>query len=168
MGRAARDDAFADYVAARRPDLWRSAYLLCGDVQRADDLVQTALMKLYVAWPRLTSADNVDAYARRIIANAHIDEIRRPWRRETGTLEGHEPTTSDPRLEDREALIQALADLPPGQRRIVVLRHYWGLSVGETARDLGISEGTVKSQCAIALHKLEAALASFFGEGEPT
>jgi len=167
MRRATHDDDFSEYVAARRPDLWRSAYLLCGDVQRADDLVQTALMKLYLAWPRLSKADNVDAYARRIIANAHIDESRRPWRRETATLEGHEPAIADQPPEDREALIRALSQLPVGQRRVVVLRHYWGLSVGETARDLGISEGTVKSQCAIALHKLEAALAPFFGEGEP-
>ena len=167
MRRATRDDAFAEYVAARRPDLWRSTYLLCADAQRADDLVQTALMKLYLAWPRLTKTDNVDAYVRRIITNAHIDETRRPWRRETGQLEGHEPATTDPGPEDREALVKALADLPAGQRRVVVLRHYWGLSVAETARDLGISEGTVKSQCAIALSKLEAALASSFGEGEP-
>jgi len=167
MRRATQDDAFSEYVVARRPGLWRSAYLLCGDVQRADDLVQTALMKLYVAWPRLTKADNVDAYVRRIIVNAHVDEARRPWRRETVTLDGHEPAIADQRPEDREALIRALSQLPVGQRRVVVLRHYWGLSVGETARDLGISEGTVKSQCAIALHKLEAALAPFFGEGEP-
>ena len=167
MRGAIHEADFSEYVTACRPDLWRSAYLLCGDVQRADDLVQTALMKLYVAWPRLTKADNVDGYARRIIANAHIDEVRRPWRRETARLEGHEPEAAPEPVEDRETLIRALAELPDGQRRVVVLRHYWGLSVAETARDLGISEGTVKSQCALALHKLEAALAPFFGEGEP-
>ena len=160
MGSVEQDEEFAGYVAARRPALWRTAYLLCGNVAQADDLVQSALLKLYVAWPRLVRGDRLDGYTRRIIANSHIDEIRRPWRRETEPLEGHEPVTvmtSD----DHSALILALKALPAGQRRVVVLRHYWGLSVAETATDLGISKGSVKSQCAIGLRKLEAALASY-------
>lgn len=66
--------------------------------------------------------------------------------------------SSRSRHSDHSALIRALRALPAGQRRVVVLRHYWGLSVAETANDLGISEGSVKSQCAIGLHKLEEAL----------
>jgi RNA polymerase sigma-70 factor (sigma-E family) len=154
-----RDEEFAEYVAASRPTLWRTAYLLCGDVAQADDLVQSALLKLYVAWPRLVRGNRLDGYTRRIIANAHIDELRRPWRRETEPLDGHEPAT-DLAHDDHSALIQALKALPTGQRRVVVLRHYWSLSVAETARDLGISEGTVKSQCSVGLQKLEAALAA--------
>ncbi len=157
MGTADRDEAFAEYVCASRPALWRTAYLLCGNVSQADDLVQNALLKLYLAWPRLVRGDRLDGYARRIVVNSHLDELRRPWRRESEPLDGQEPVaqTSD---DDHPALIRALKALPPGQRRVVVLRHYWGLSVAETASDLGISEGGVKSQCAIGLHKLEQAL----------
>lgn len=158
MSSVERDQAFAEYVAASRPALWRTAYLLCGNVAQADDLVQSALLKMYVAWPRLVRGDRLDGYARRIIANSHIDETRRPWRRETEPLDGHEPA-AEMVSEDHSALIRALKALPAGQRRVVVLRHYWGLSVAETATDLGISEGTVKSQCAFGLHKLETALA---------
>ena len=161
MGSVKQDEEFAEYVAASRPALWRTAYLLCGNVAQADDLVQSAMLKLYVAWPRLVRGDRLDGYTRRIIANSHIDEIRRPWRRESEPLEGHEPV-AEMTNDDHSALIRALKALPAGQRRVVVLRHYWGLSVGETASDLGISEGGVKSQCAIGLHKLEEALTSYY------
>ncbi len=162
MGAVERDAEFSAYVAASRPALWRTAYLLCGSVAQADDLVQSALLKLYVAWPRLARGERLDAYTRRIIVNSHIDEVRRPWRRrETEALEGHDAAT-DPATEDHTELLRALKALPTGQRRVVVLRHYWGLSVAETAVDLGISEGTVKSQCAIALHKLEEALGTHY------
>jgi RNA polymerase sigma-70 factor (sigma-E family) len=161
MSSVKRDEEFAAYVAESRPGLWRTAFLLCGNVAQADDLVQSALLKLYVAWPRLVRGDRIDGYARRIIANSHIDEVRRPWRRETESLEGHEPV-AEMTNDDHSALIGALKALPAGQRRVVVLRHYWGLSVAETATDLGISEGSVKSQCAIGLHKLEEALAPHY------
>jgi RNA polymerase sigma-70 factor (sigma-E family) len=166
MGATRRDEDFAEYVAGARPALWRTAYLLCGNGAQADDLVQSALLKLYVAWPRLVRGDRLDAYARRIVINAHIDELRRPWRRESEPLEGHEPV-SETTDEDHSALIRALKALPAGQRRVVVLRHYWGLSVAETAADLGISEGGVKSQCATGLHKLEEALAPYYRSEDP-
>ena len=83
MRRSVRDTEFSEYVAGRRRQLRRTAYLLCGDSHRAEDLVQTTLMKVYVAWPRIrTDGGNVDAFARRVMVNAHIDETRRPWRRE--------------------------------------------------------------------------------------
>ncbi len=165
MGTVARDEEYAAYVAAARPALWRTAFLLCGNVAQADDLVQNALLKLYVAWPRLRRGDRLDGYARRIILNSHIDEVRRPWRRETESLEGHEPSI-EMSNEDHTALIQALKALPAGQRRVVVLRHYWGLSVEETANELGISQGSVKSQCSVALHKLEESLTSAYRSEE--
>ena len=109
--------------------------------------MQTALAKLYVAWPRASRADSVDAYVRRVIINSHLDERRRPWRRESPTeverLDRAAPAGIAP--EDSDALGGA-APLGPKQRRVVVLRHYWGLSVEETAADLGVSPGTVKSQ----------------------
>jgi RNA polymerase sigma-70 factor (sigma-E family) len=155
-----RDDGFTAYVAGRRAHLFRTAYLLCGDPHRAEDIVQNALAKLYVAWPRASRADSIDAYVRRVIINSHLDEWRRPWRRESPTdherLDG--PTRTGVTPEDSDALWTALRALGPKQRRVVVLRHYWGLSVEETAADLGVSPGTVKSQTSAALDNLRAAL----------
>ena len=153
-----RDEEFTAYVAERRPHLYRAAYLLCGSTHRAEDLVQTALTNLYVAWPRAQRAESVDAYVRRILVNSHLDETRRPWRREQVLGEPPErPATPEPR-EEADDLWAALRGLPAGQRRVVVLRHYWGLSVAEAAADLGVSTGTVKSQTSSALATLRAAL----------
>lgn len=159
MGNA-RDDGFTAYVAGRRAHLFHAAYLLCGDPHRAEDIVQTALAKLYVAWPRASRADSVDAYVRRIIINSHVDENRRPWRRESPTEDDRLDRAASPGVapEDSDALWAALRQLGPKQRRVVVLRHYWGLSVEETAADLGVSPGTVKSQTSAALDKLRTVL----------
>ena len=155
-----RDSAFRDYVAARRPQLYRSAYLLCGDPHRAEDVVQDALVRLYVAWPRAQRANNVDAYARRIVLNSHYDQSRRPWHREKAVARGPERAALERfPAEDAQDLWRAVRGLPEGQRKVVVLRHIWGLSVAETAADLGISEGTVKSQTSDALAALRRALA---------
>lgn len=162
VGRDARDAAFSAYVGERRAQLYRTAYLLCGDAHRAEDVVQLALTKLYAVWPRVSRLDAVDAYARRVVVNAHLDEVRRPWRRERPVAEHLERELvsggSGLSLEDSDALWTALRALGPGQRRVVVLRHYWGLSVDETAADLGISPGTVKSQTSAALAHLRDAL----------
>lgn len=153
-----RDEEFGEYVAARRPHLYRSAWLLCGDPHRAEDVVQDTLTKLYLAWPRVRRSNTVDAYVRRMLINTHIDERRRPWRRE-----GPRPEVPDQPVpasvgEDADELWTALRGLPAGQRRVVVLRHYWGLSVRETAADLGVTEGTVKSQTSAALASLRQVL----------
>ena len=159
MGRAGQDEAYRQYVVARHRQLLRTAYLLCGDQTQAEDLVQNALVKLYVAWPRVSRADNVDAYARRVLVNSHLDETRRPWRRERPVAEpALGPGRAEPDFADRDELLAALRGLPEGQRRVVVLRHYWGLSVEQTATDLDISTGTVKSQTSRALTALAAAL----------
>ena len=164
---ARRDQGFGEYVAERRGHLYRTAYLLCGDAHRAEDIVQLALTKLYAAWPRASRLDSVDAYARRIVVNAHIDETRRPWRRERPVGHGLDrPAETAVTPEDSDALWAALRGLAPGQRRVVVLRHYWGLSVDETAADLGISPGTVKSQTSDALARLRAALSVAATPGE--
>ena len=110
-----RDDGFTAYVAGRRAHLFRTAYLLCGDPHRAEDIVQTALAKLYVAWPRASRADSVDAYVRRVIINSHLDETRRPWRRESPTeddrLDRAAPAGVTP--EDSDALWAALQAARP-------------------------------------------------------
>lgn len=155
-----RDEQFTAYVVERRAQLFRTAYLLCaGDGHRAEDVVQQALTKLYTAWPRVSRADSLDAYARRVLVNAHLDDVRRPWHRERAVAElPEDPAPSGVSAEDSDALRAALRALAPGQRRVVVLRHYLGLSVEETAADLGISPGTVKSQTSDALASLRATL----------
>jgi RNA polymerase sigma-70 factor (sigma-E family) len=154
-----RDAEFTEYVAARRAQLRRTAYLLCGDWHQAEDLVQTALAKLYVAWPRVRRDGSPEAYARKILVRTHLDETRRPWRRERASSQL--PEVAAPAgmpAEERDALLGALASLPAGQRGAVVLRHWVGLSVEETAADLGCSTGTVKSQTARAVSRLREAL----------
>ncbi|WP_193610705.1 SigE family RNA polymerase sigma factor [Nocardioides lijunqiniae] len=157
-----RDDEFSAYVVERRAHLYRTAYLLCGDAHRAEDITQQALAKLYGAWSRAVRMDSVDAYARRIVVNAHLDEVRRPWQRRerpsAEPAEGRVSVAAGLSVEDSDALWTALRGLAPGQRRVVVLRHYWGLSVDETAADLGISPGTVKSQTSEALARLRGVL----------
>ena len=131
-------------TSARQAHLQRVAYAVCGDWDRAEDLLQTALTKLYVAWPRLRREGAEDAYVRQIILRSHIDETRRPHRRETSGLDGHDPTAREPLpVEERSALFEALQELPVMQRKVVVLRHWPGLDVRETARELGLAEGTV-------------------------
>jgi RNA polymerase sigma-70 factor (sigma-E family) len=156
------DTAFTAYVAARRPQLFRTAYVLCGDVNRAEDIAQDALARLYAAWDRVSRVDNIDGYVRRIVVNAHYSDRRRPWRRETVAEPRDLPVEPGFPIEDATVIRCALNALPPGQRRVVVLRHLWRLSIQETAAELGISTGTVKSQSAHALAALRRSLAPSF------
>jgi RNA polymerase sigma-70 factor (sigma-E family) len=160
--RRERDAEFTDYVAARRRALLVTAYFCCGSWNHAEDVLQTALAKLYVAWPRVRRSRSEEAYVRRIIVNATIDESRRPWRRERSVDvvpdQGYEPSDRVVRSD----LVAALATLPPRQRHVIVLRHWLGLSVEETADDLGISAGTVKSQTAHGLAALRARLGASY------
>jgi RNA polymerase sigma-70 factor (sigma-E family) len=138
---------------------------VCGDWHRADDVLQTALTKLYVAWPRVHRDGTPDAYVRRIIVRSHIDEGRRPWRRERAGLDGHDrPAAPGLPVEERSALFDALQELPEMQRKVVVLRHWLGLSVDETAHELRISTGTVKSHSSRGLARLKGVLASLGAE----
>lgn len=154
------DAAFSDFVAARQTHLRRIAYALCGDWHRADDLLQTALTKLYVAWPRIRHEGGEEAYVRQIMVRANIDESRRPWRRERPSDQLPDtPADRGTDVEERSALFAALQALPEQQRKVVVLRHWLGLSVRETATELRINEGTVKSHSSRGLAALEVVLA---------
>ncbi|MCW2601672.1 MAG: putative polymerase ECF-subfamily sigma factor [Frankiales bacterium] len=156
--RTSREEQFRAYVVRSRASLVRTATLLtAGDSHLAEDLVQTALTKLYVAWPRIRLPDGPDGYVRRILVNALIDERRRPFRqRETSHADVPDYAPSEP--PHFQALLSALAGLPPGMRAAVVLRHVHDLSVADTARTLGCSEGNVKSQTARGLEQLRASL----------
>lgn len=153
---------FRAYMASRLDVLRRTAYLLCGDWHRADDLVSTALMKMYRHWHRVSTMDNIDAYARRTLLRTWLNERRRGWRREVpsgaqlpeAAHGGHERGVTD-----RMAVVAALAELPPRRRAVIVLRYFSDLSVEQTAQVLGCSTGTVKSQTARALEALRARLA---------
>lgn len=156
-----RDEQFNDFVVARRGGLLRTATLLtAGDTHLAEDLVQTALTKLYLAWPSYQRADSPDGYLRRILVNALTDERRRSWwRKESPTAEP--PDRSQPEAQGGDighALRAALRELPPRMRAAVVFRYIYDLGVAQTADALGCSEGTVKSQTARALDKLRTVL----------
>ena len=158
--RDAREDEYVEYVAARQAHLLRIAYAICGDWHQADDLLQLALTKLYVAWPRVHRDGREDAYVRQILVRTNIDEHRRPWRREQPAAETPETAARAALpLDERDALFEALQQLPPMQRRTVLLRHWLDLSVAETATELGISQGTVKSHTSRGLDALRRALA---------
>ncbi len=159
MGSEAREQGYVDFVTARQTHLRRIAYAVCGDWHQADDLLQTALTKLYVAWPRLQRDGREEAYVRQIIVRANVDEHRRPWRRESvGLPESERAARADLPVEDRSALFEALQALPVMQRKVVVLRHWLGLSVAETAHELRISQGTVKSHSHRGLAALRGVL----------
>ena len=158
--RASDEDAFRDFVVGRSPAYLRTAYLLTGDWGHAEDLLQTALAKVYRAWGRLRDHDNLDAYVRRVLVNTQISWWRRAWKAERPTAELPETPAPDAAgaTEERDRLRRALLALPPRQRAVVVLRHYEDLAEADVARTLGCSIGTVKSQCARGLAKLREAL----------
>ena len=155
---------FAEYFAARRDAVRRSAYLLCGDWHRADDLAQTAFVALHRRWRKIRDRGALDAYVRRTLVRAVIDESRRPWRRERFVEELPETPVSTGEIGDsvatRSALLDGLRVVPPRQRAVLVLRFLEGLDVAATAEALKCSEGTVKSQTARGLTALREALGS--------
>jgi RNA polymerase sigma-70 factor (sigma-E family) len=154
-----RSAEFVEFVRAHREDLMRTAVLLCaGDEAFAEDVVQTTLTRMYLAWARVRRADNRLAYARSSLTHVFFDECRRAHRRRESPsaepvvhLEPHAPTVD---TELRSVVVDALDALTPGQRAVVVLRHWLDLDVAETARVLGCSTGTVKSQNARAMVRL--------------
>jgi RNA polymerase sigma-70 factor (sigma-E family) len=156
-----RDVEFAEFFAARVGALRRTAYLLCGDWHRAEDLTQTAFAKLYAAWPRLRDPGAAEAYLRRTLTHTYLDDNRRSWRREDATDPLPESVALDTTADDtdeRLALLDALATVPPRQRACLVLRFFDDLSVEATAAALDCSAGTVKSNTARGLDALRRVL----------
>lgn len=145
---------FAEFFAASGPSLMRTAWLLTGDAEAAKDLVQAALVKAFVAWPRIRP-DEALAYTRRILVNENIDRWRHT-RQEAGapadTLAGVPLATTV--VDDRDQIVRMLEQLPEQQRTVVVLRYYADLSESATAHTLGISLGAVKSASSRGIAKL--------------
>lgn len=161
---ADREVGFEAYVGSRQHSLLRTAFLLTGEAQAAEDLLQTALARLYLAWGRVRRDGALDAYVRRIMVNEYTTWWRRAWRRRETIVELVEDraATDGPdqdELAERDAVWRVVGELPPRQRAAVVLRYYEDLSEAETAALLGCSVGTVKSQTSRALSRLRQLMA---------
>jgi len=152
------DEEFTEFVHATWPSLYRTAYLMLGEHQLAEDLVQASLAKTYVSWHKVRDPAAAPAYARVVLANTAASWFRRKsWRNEHPT-EVLPDAGSERDPSTRPAVVDALRALAPRQRAVVVLRYYDDLSVREVAHALGISEGTVKSQTSDALARLRTQL----------
>jgi RNA polymerase sigma-70 factor (sigma-E family) len=154
-----RDQEFTDYVAARLGSLRRLAYLLCQDASHVDDLVQTAITRLYVYWGRASVVDNLDAYTRTILVRVYLRDRQSGWATRV-SLNGQLPEAAGVAA-DPDAVMDmrtALAALPPRQRAVLVLRFYCDLPVEQAAQLMGCSAGTVKSQTAKGLAALRTGI----------
>ena len=159
MSRAAdRETAFSEFAAAVTPRLFRSALLMCGDWHLAEDLVQTTLGKLYVSWARVERAKAPEAYARGTLTKTFLSYKRVRRNSETPTVDvGEVPQPADD-ASARIELFAALRALEPIDRAIVVLRYWEDRSVTETARDVRMSEGAVRTRASRALARLRTEL----------
>jgi RNA polymerase sigma-70 factor (sigma-E family) len=161
-GRARRE--FERFAAVHADALLRSAYLMAGDRDEAEDLVQECLLRLARKWPRVRSMEHPGAYARRVLFNLILDGGRQRARRRTELLaveitDGHggaDQTTAG--LEAHVELVQALGELPDRQRAVLVLRYFVDLPEAEVATILGCSPGTVKSSTSRGLERLRQTL----------
>ena len=157
------DAEYTTYVSARLTALHRAAYLLCGaDKDRADEIVQVTITKLYQRWKRASRVDNLDAYVHRMLVHAHIDQWRSPWTR-VWLLPKHNDAVKSIdeqylNVDDRDLLVAALRTLPPRQRAVLVLRFLLDRPVEQVAQILRCSEGTVKSHSSRGLVALRAVL----------
>jgi RNA polymerase sigma-70 factor (sigma-E family) len=156
-----RGQDYETFVRGRSQALLRSAYLLTGDQQLAEDLVQEALARTYRAWHRLRETGNAEAYARKVMYNTQVSIWRR--RRFTEVSVGEIPEPVSGRTADhadasalRITLRNALRTLGPKQRAVVVLRYFDGHTEKEAAEVLGVSVSTVKTQSSRALDRLRA------------
>ena len=168
-------EQFREFMVSRWPDLVRLGYALTGDRWLAEDLAQTALAGACTAWWRVSRADDPDAYVRKMLINANNRRFRRRRPREEARALADTPLPDaassdralpDPALADpavvagqRSDLMEALRELPPRQRAVVVLRYWADLSDAQVAALLGCSEGTVRSQAWRALAKLRTSAA---------
>jgi RNA polymerase sigma-70 factor (sigma-E family) len=169
--RADQEREYVEYVQARVLTLRRTAYRLCGDWHRAEDLVQRTFLRLYRNWRQAAAADMIDAYVRKMLVNVYMDEQRGWWARRVAPVAEPQPDGPPPAdaglagTDRRLDLMAALAAIAPGQRAVLVLRFWEQLSVAEAAAALGCSEGTVKSQTAHALAALRRRLPDYVREG---
>ena len=164
---ASKNDEFTAFMREAKDPLHRMAFLLSGDAHRAEELTQQTFERCYRHWTKARQGDPL-AYARRVLANLRIDVWRRT-RREVLTgpdelpqddVRGARPSVRTPTrtVDDRDAVVRALLELPVKQRRVVVLRHLLDLSESEVSNELGIPLGTVKSTASRGLAHLRTML----------
>jgi RNA polymerase sigma-70 factor (sigma-E family) len=155
-GQAGDDAEFRDYVTARGRALLRAAYLLTGNLADAEDLLQAALAKTYLAWDRIEDRGALDGYVRRAMVNTHISWWRRRRVQEFPTDELPDQPVDDHAGDSdlTETLRAAIDRLPQRMRTAVVLRYYEDMTEAEVAERLGVSLGTVKSTVSRAVAKL--------------
>ena len=152
------DEQFDAFVRGHIRALTGFGRLLTGDDMRADDVVQEALARCYLRWRRSGAPADPGAYVRRAMVNLHANWWRRLLPRERHAelpASLRQPGDRHAEIDLRLTVWVALTALPPRQRAVVVLRYYEGLTEAETAALLGCTVGTVKSQCAKALAKLQ-------------
>ncbi|MCL1869378.1 MAG: SigE family RNA polymerase sigma factor [Promicromonosporaceae bacterium] len=155
---ATSDEEFAAFMADASPRLAHTAWLLTGDEHLAEELVQEALTRTFLAWRKVRGRDPY-AYARRVlVGRRHHDRRARHREPAHDTLPESHADDAGRSVIDRDQLVRALATLTPRQRRIVVLRHLVGLSETEVADDLGVSLGTIKSTASRGLAQLRQVL----------
>jgi RNA polymerase sigma-70 factor (sigma-E family) len=159
MGQNGRLAGFEAFVAAGLPRLLGYAYALSGDQRVAEDLVQEALVRTGVAWSRVRRKDRPDAYVKTTILRIYLNERRASRQVPVGSGELERPAAEPgyARIEDHDALRQALAAVPPKMRAVLVLRYLEGLPDEDIAAALKCSRGTVRTQAARGLVKLRAA-----------
>ena len=140
-------EEFREFASARAGQLFRIAYLVCGDWHEAQDLVQTTLAKLFVAWHRVQRTQSPDSYARKVLINAYLSERRRKRTSEMPVADPALPITvsTGDDADLRLTLVAALRKLPPRSRAVVVLRHLDDYSIEAVADALGVSAAAVKS-----------------------
>jgi RNA polymerase sigma-70 factor (sigma-E family) len=158
------EQAFREFAAARGPALLRTAYLLTADPHQAEDLLQTTLAKVYVAWNRLRDPAAAEAYARRTMVRSHASWWRRrsAHERPTGDADHDTPARGADAFDavvERDLMWSTLSRLPRQQQVVVALRFYEDLSVAEVARLMGVSVGAVKTHTSRALASLRVSLA---------
>lgn len=153
------DIEFREFVTARSGALHRAAYLLTGNRSTAEDLVQTALIKTYLAWRRIGTIESLEAYTRRVLYNTNASWWRRRSASERPTESIPDTAGAPDRIEEtvhRNLMWRYVKALPKRQRAVLVLRYYEDLSEADSAKVLGVSTGTIKSQTSRALGNLRS------------
>jgi RNA polymerase sigma-70 factor (sigma-E family) len=162
------EQQYVDYLTASLPRLNRTAYLLCGDADRADDIVQSTALALYLHWKRIQAADNIDGYVHRTLVRQYLNSKRIGWAKVLLTDQAPELVQQpDTTVEERHLLVSALATLPLGQRTVLILRYYCDLSVEDAAVAMNCSQGNIKSQAARGLAALRRLIRSDSGDQPP-
>lgn len=163
------EEEFREFAVAVQGHLRRSAYLLCGDWHLAEDIVQSAFVKIFRVWRRVRKVDNQLGYARQVVYRCFLDQYRKDKKQvPTVSIAGvadHALAGPEPGGSSFDYLVlEALADLPPKARAVIVLRFWEDMSVDQAATVLGVTAGTVKSQTSRAVAQLRGRLATALDE----